>query len=447
MYREHVQTLQSGAERALAATGFDVLVLSSGRAMRYFADDQDAPFHPTPHFARWTPVDGPHHLLLVRPGQRPLLVRVAPEDYWYEQAPLGSPFWSSEFELREVASEGEAWNAVASTVGLEGAAFIGDDPAVAAARGVPEAGLVPTELVLHLDWDRGTKTAYEIECLDEAAKLGARGHIAARRAFEQGASELEIHHAYVQAVGCTDADLPYSSIVGLDEKGAILHYTGKRTGKGPGGGGRDGKVLLIDSGATYRGYCSDITRTWTRNGCDPTFRELVIGLDGLQQELCAMVRPGLPYGDLHHSAHGMIGDLLHALGVLRVGGDEAVAAGVTAPFFPHGLGHFLGLQVHDVGGHQKAPSGGRVPPPEAHPYLRTTREIEAGQVFTIEPGIYFIEMLLREHRKGGTAQLFDWPLVDRLTPCGGARIEDNVVVTADGHRNLSRPYLAHESVS
>ena len=442
MYREHVQSLQESAESALDATGFHALILSSGQPMRYFADDQDAPFHPTPHFARWTPIDGPHHLLLVRPGERPLLVRVAPEDYWYEQAPLGSPFWASEFEVREVATEAEAWKELAGIVSLDQTAFIGNDPGVATEQGVPERGLSPAELVLRLDWERGIKTAYETDCVEQAAKMAALGHVAARRAFEAGASELEIHHAYVQAVGCTDDQLPYPSIIGLDEKGAILHYTGKRRD----GAGRDGKVLLIDSGAVYRGYCSDITRTWTRDGCDESFRQLVVGLDGLQQELCGMIRPGVPYGDLHVRAHALIGDLMHSLGVIRVGGEEAVAAGITQPFFPHGLGHFLGIQVHDVGGHQKEPAGGSVAPPADHPFLRTTRRIESGQVFTIEPGIYFIEMLLRTHRSGKTAELFDWPLVDRLTPFGGARIEDNVVVTEDGHRNLSRPYLAEERV-
>jgi Xaa-Pro dipeptidase len=106
------------------------------------------------------------------------------------------------------------------------------------------------------------------------------------------------------------------------------------------------------------------------------------------------------------------------------------------------LGHFLGVQVHDVGGRQKSPEGGTVPPPREFPYLRTTRKVEAGQVFTIEPGLYFIEMLLRPHRTGATHDLFDWKLVDQLAPHGGIRIEDNVLVTRDGHRNLTREAAA-----
>jgi Xaa-Pro dipeptidase len=82
-----------------------------------------------------------------------------------------------------------------------------------------------------------------------------------------------------------------------------------------------------------------------------------------------------------------------------------------------------------------------LPPPEAHPYLRNTRVMEVGQVFTIEPGIYFVQMLLEPHRTGPSATDFNWPLIDSLAPLGGMRVEDNVVVTATGHRNLTREQL------
>ncbi len=427
-YPAHIAERQRKLETALSAANFDGLVIQAGAPFTYFSDDQDAPFRPTPHFAHWTPLEGPSHLLHVRPGKRPRLVRVAPEDYWYEQAPLGNPFWASQFDLVEVPDVERAWGELQMSGRT---AFVGDKPEEAAARGILRDSLNPVAVTSRLDWDRAYKTAYEVDCLVKASELGTRGHAAARGAFQEGASELQIHQAYVEAVGCTDRDLPYESIVGLDEKGAILHYTGKRDV-------RNGRVLLIDVGAQVNRYASDITRTWTTDKADRTFRELVAGMEKLQQELCAMVKPGLPYLELHKAAHQKIGDLLHDKGVLKVGGAEAIARGVTSPFFPHGLGHFLGIQVHDVGGRQKSPEGGTVPPPRDFPFLRTTRRIEEGQVFTIEPGLYFIEMLLRPHRTGPTRDLFDWQLVDRLAPHGGIRIEDNVLVTRDGHRNLTR---------
>ena len=431
LYAEHVAERQRLAGEALAATGFDALVLSSGTPFRYFADDMDAPHHPNPHFAHWVPLPGPHHLLLIRPGEKPKLVRFAPEDYWYEQAPIGSPFWLDSFDYEEVGDRDEAWKRV---TGRGRSAFVGDAPEVARASGIAPEGIEPEELVARLDWGRSYKTPYETACVEEASRIAARGHAAAREVFLGGGSELDIHHAFVAGVGCVDRQLPYGSIVALNEKGATLHYEEKRTEQ-------DGLVLLIDAGATHQGYAADITRTWTTDDCDATFRELVAGMDELQRGLCDAVRPGLSYPDLHHLGHVRIGDLLHAVGVLKVAGEDAVAAGLTRAFFPHGLGHFLGIQVHDVAGHQAAASGGTNPPDEKHPYLRTTRTIEERMLFTVEPGVYFIPMLLREQRAGERKDLIDWDLVDRLTPLGGVRIEDNLCVTADGHRNLTRPYI------
>jgi Xaa-Pro dipeptidase len=433
-YAAHVRERQRVAETALAAAGFDALVISSGKPFTYFADDQDAPFKPTPHFAHWVPLLGPHHLLVIRPGKKPLLARFAPEDYWYEQAPLGDPFWAREFELHEVTEREKAWKLAAPNART---AYIGDEPEEAAAHGILAKSILAPELVARLDWERAHKTAYEVACLEEAERMAARGHRAALAAFERGASELAIHEEYVAAVGCIDRELPYESIVALDEKAATLHYASKRR-QVPEDGGH---VLLIDCGATCQGYGSDITRTWTHGRADKLFKELVKGVDKLQQELCARVRPGLPYLELHHEAHVKIADLLHGTEILHRGGEEAVQMGLTHPFFPHGLGHFLGIQVHDIGGRQKEASGGTVPPPPQYPYLRTTRRIAERQVFTVEPGVYFIEMLLRPHRSGALREQFNWHLIDRLMPCGGIRIEDNVVVTSDGHRNLTRPLI------
>jgi len=428
LYPQHLAQRQTQLEAALAAEGLDGLVISSGKPLGYYADDQDAPLRTTPHFAHWLPLEGPQHLLLLRPGQRPRLVRHAPEDYWYEQTPLGEPHWAAHVELASAPEAAATWKLLGAGARC---AYIGDEPEAARANGLVES----PKLVARLDWERALKSPYEVACMEEAQRLAGLGHAAARAAFEGGASELETHQAYVAAVGCTDKDLPYETIIAHDEKGATLHYTVKRDTRGA-------DVLLIDAGARHRGYCSDITRTWTSARCTPRFRELVTGLDGLQRALCERVRPGLPYLELHREAHRGIAELLRSAGVLRVDAQQAVELGLTRPFFPHGLGHFLGLQVHDVGGRQLAPEGGTLPPPAEHPYLRTTRTIEADQVFTVEPGIYFIEMLLREHRGGPHARAIDWQLVRELAPCGGIRIEDNVLVTASGHRNLTRPRVA-----
>ena len=127
---------------------------------------------------------------------------------------------------------------------------------------------------------------------------------------------------------------------------------------------------------------------------------------------------------------------------MRCSADAAYELGLSRTFMPHGLGHLLGVQTHDVGGWQTRPEGGETPPPDAHATLRLTRTIEPGMVFTIEPGLYFIPMLLSRLRTEASAREVNWPKVEAMTPCGGARIEDNVLVLEDGVRNLTREAFA-----
>ncbi len=428
LFAHHVERLQAETERALAETGYSSLVVSSGAPITYFADDQDAPFRPTPHFAHWCPLGGPHHLVHVVPGRRPRLVRYAPEDYWYEQGGVTDPFWLDAFELVEAGTLEAVWKALPPA---PGAAYVGNEAERAAAA---DLRANPGPLVARLDWLRSYKDEYEVRCLEEATAVGARAHRAAREAFAAGGSELEIHRAFVGAAGTTETQLPYTTIVALDEKAATLHYERKRSTRG-------GSVLLLDAGVASRGYACDITRTTTGSGCDPRFVALVAQVDALERELAQAATPGRPYLDLHLQAHHGVARALRQVGVLRVSAEEALAKGLTHPFFPHGIGHHLGIQVHDVAGRQADPAGTPAPPPKQHPYLRNTRTIEAGQVFTIEPGIYFIPMLLRPVRGGPLGSAVDWALVEALTPLGGVRVEDNVVVTAAGPRNLTREVL------
>jgi Xaa-Pro dipeptidase len=111
-------------------------------------------------------------------------------------------------------------------------------------------------------------------------------------------------------------------------------------------------------------------------------------------------------------------------------------------FFPHGLGHLVGLQVHDVSGFSVDATGKRKATPPGHPYLRLTRTLEPGFVVTIEPGLYFIDMLLDEARKGAHGPHINWHRVDEFRPYGGIRVEDNVACTADAPENLTRAAFA-----
>ncbi|MEP0080952.1 Xaa-Pro dipeptidase, partial [Marinobacter sp.] len=284
----------------------------------------------------------------------------------------------------------------------------------------------PEGLLSALDETRVHKTPYEIACLARANHIAMQGHWAARKTFLDGGSEFEINLAYQQTTGQREAQAPYHSIIGVNEHAGTLHYQYYDT-EAP----ARPRSLLIDAGVRFRGYCSDITRTTPGTG-ERRFAALIQGLEQLQQRLCGMVAPGVEYVAIHRKTHQGIAALLNAAGVVQGVDDETlVEQGVTRAFFPHGIGHFLGVQVHDV-------SGKKEPPPSDAPFLRLTRTLEAGMVVTIEPGLYIIPSLLDPVLDGPLGKNFNRSVIDELRGCGGIRIEDNVVVTHDGARNLTR---------
>jgi Xaa-Pro dipeptidase len=197
--------------------------------------------------------------------------------------------------------------------------------------------------------------------------------------------------------------------------------------------------FLIDAGAAVAGYAADVTRTYSAN--DDEFAALIRKVHELQQTLCTQVRAGTSYIDIHLSAHRLIAEALRDFGLITTSAEDAVASGLSSVFFPHGVGHLLGLQVHDVAGFAKNPSGEEIPKPPGHPYLRLTRTLEPGFVVTIEPGIYFIDLLLEDAATKFKREIV-WSKVEQLRKYGGVRIEDDVVCTTGEPVNLTREEFA-----
>jgi Xaa-Pro dipeptidase len=158
--------------------------------------------------------------------------------------------------------------------------------------------------------------------------------------------------------------------------------------------------------------------------------------------LCAQVRAGLDWREFHEASYRAIGAFLREIGVINVDADEATETSLTSVFYPHGIGHLLGIQVHDVGGRQRDASGGEIERPHNHPFLRLTRKLEDGFVVTVEPGFYFIDQLLDEAKQKPTAKMIEWKRVEQLKKFGGVRVEDDVVARPNGHENLTRPGFA-----
>lgn len=439
LYRRHLQTLDTQLSDALERAGRNGVqargvLFHAGRETYYPRDDQAIAFRTDPHFLRWAPLEGPEHCILARPGHDPLVIRVAPRDFWVEVADVPESYWQTVVDLREV----DAFSKVTEITGpLEGIAYVGPSLEAAAELGIADGLVLPDELLTPLDWYRAYKTDHEIALLDEAAKLGATGHRVAREMFEKGACEREIYWAFLQGSGQLERELPFDPIVALESKISILHYPHKR--------GREfapGRCFMLDAGVAFQGYASDITRTWALESADATYRSLVESMDALQRDLVASVAPGRPFPELHAETHRRVALLLCETGVVTTTAEEALERGVTRKFLPHGLGHHLGLQVHDVGGRMADPDGNQQAPPPEYPTLRTTRTLEAGHVVTIEPGLYFTEVLLDELRADAQAsKIVDWKMVEHLAPFGGVRIEDDVYCTEFGPEDLTRRYI------
>jgi Xaa-Pro dipeptidase len=435
-FSDHLETVAGRWEAALAAAGFDVALVTAGEPRNHFLDDHAPPLKLNPHFMQWCPAETAQgSALLIRPGSSARLFFLQPDDYWH--LPPALPEWAEHFEVEVFADRDQLLRAAGSQALTTGnrVAVVGDS-GVDQLDGVPEEDVNPAELLARLHYDRAVKTPFELEAMRAATRTAVRGHLAARDAFEAGGSEFRIHSAYLSASEQTFSELPYSSIVALNEHAGVLHYQHyDRVVPDP--------VLsfLIDAGASCHGYAADITRTYARTPSGP-FAELVERLDTAQQELIDSMQPGMPYLDLHADMHRRLAGVLTDAG-LATGSPEAVFdSGLTETFLPHGLGHLLGLQVHDVGGLQADAVGTEQPPPENYPALRLTRRLEANMPVTIEPGLYFIPQLLAAARTTSAGGLVNWPLVDSLLPYGGIRIEDNVMITADGVENMTRQAFA-----
>ena len=262
--------------------------------------------------------------------------------------------------------------------------------------------------------------------------MAVAGHNAAKAAFFSGGSEFDIQLAYLAAVRQTENEVPYGNIIALNQNAAILHYTAleRRVPK-------QRHSFLIDAGAEFNGYAADITRTYSYNSQDE-FAALISAVNDVELELAGALKPGLKYGELHVKCHQRIAEILQRFDFVRMSADAIVETQISRTFFPHGLGHHLGLQVHDVGGFMADERGTHVAPPDSHPYLRCTRTIEASMVFTIEPGLYFIDSLLAELAATEHDKAINWQKVDAFRHFGGIRIEDNVIVHQDRNENMTR---------
>ena len=276
------------------------------------------------------------------------------------------------------------------------------------------------EQLLHA---RRPKDAYELALLKKACEATAAGFKVLVSALKPGVSErelqVEMELAFLRAGGDRTG---YGSIVGVGSNAAVLHFTpgARRT--------QPGDIVLVDAGAEVGRYTADVTRTYRLpGGDDGFFRSLHALVQSVEKHAIARCRPGAEWRDIHLAAALEIAEGLVALGVLVGAPDSLVERDTPALFFPHGIGHMVGLGVRDASGY--LPGRARSDRPGLS-MLRTDLPLEKGYVMTVEPGIYFIPALLqdpalRERHRDAVR----WDRVDPLMEFGGIRIEDDVLIT------------------
>ena len=279
---------------------------------------------------------------------------------------------------------------------------------------------------------RVIKDAHEIALIRRANHISSLAHLDVFRAVATAKNERELEAIFVSRCMSLGArNQAYSSILASGTDAATLHYV--RNNKAIEAGTLN---LLIDAGGEYSCYAADITRTFPINGKFSRESESIYRLVlRMQMECYGMMRGGMLWEDVHAHAHRVAIDGLLKLGILYNGTPEEIfAARTSTVFFPHGLGHMLGLDTHDSGGHADYSD-----PDPMFRYLRIRGKVPAGAVVTNEPGIYFCRFMVAPAMKEGSkhAKYIDKSVVEKYWAVGGVRIEDDVLITEEGYENLT----------
>lgn len=282
-----------------------------------------------------------------------------------------------------------------------------------------------------LTYCRVIKSEWELEQMRYAGKVTSAAHTEVLKALKPGMYEYELKavfdHYHIKNGLMQEA---YTGIYGSGINSAILHYVTNNSQM------KDGDLFLIDAGYEYKGYAHDVTRTYPVNG---KFTELQAGMyDAVlnaHKECIEASKPGIQMEDLHMMAARIMMQGMMDMGLVKGNLDEIMDKNIFALFFPHGLGHFLGLDTHDVGGYPKGVE--HIDRPGIK-YLRVRRELEPGMVITIEPGLYIVPALLKPAIENAEySRYLNIKALEGMMDFGGIRIEDNIVITKDGHEDLT----------
>ena len=290
---------------------------------------------------------------------------------------------------------------------------------------------------------RSTKEQQEIEELERASVIGYKMHTTAMRLTKPGLTEKFIGGQVDGVANSYGAMVSFPTI--FSQHGEIMHGNPSMAEL------ESGRLVLCDCGAeTINNYCSDNTRTYPVNG-KFTQRQLEIYsiVEACHDYVLEVAKPGVKYMDVHVAVCRLMTERLKELGLMKGDTDEAVAAGAHAMFLPHGLGHMMGMDVHDMENLDQINVGFDA---ETRPRLdqfgtnclRMGRRLEEGFVVTDEPGIYFIPALIDDWKASGhCAEFLNFDMLETYKDFGGIRIEDDVLITKDGCRFLGEDRIPY----
>ena len=273
-----------------------------------------------------------------------------------------------------------------------------------------------TALHTAIDTCRVTKDAYEIALIRHANAVSTSAHTAVLQSLQRANNEQELEAKFLErCVALGAKEQAYHGIFGSGTNAATLHY---QKNDEPLAGRRN---LLVDAGAEWDCYCSDVTRTLPLLGKFDRDSESVYVIVQSMQEACfKMLQAGVAWEDVHVRAHEVAVEGLLALGLLKGGTrDEIMAARTSVAFFPHGLGHFLGMDTHDCGGNPNYDDGDPM-----FRYLRVRGTVPENAVITVEPGVYFCRFIIEPYLKDEKhSKYIDAAVLEKYWDVGGVRIE------------------------
>lgn len=438
-YKNHLESLKAFYYLLINQYKINGIILHSGTQQYYFHDDSEVYFKSFPHFNHWIPYHKPDSFLLIEPNKKVRLFYKKFDDFWYEPKESLQDFWIDHFELIPYKNFDDLFKS--DLIGsYEDFVYLGSNIKLAEEKGFEDKYINPDNIINELNYYRRIKDEYELLCTIEATKIAINGHKKAMESFYNGKDEFNINLQYLKATYQTENNTPYPNVIAINNKSSILHYEGRRINIP-----EKKYSFLIDAGASYLGYASDITRTYlAKEFSNSLFFELIKKFDELQLKIINNISIGKSFIKLHELTHRLVSEVLYEFNIIKLKADDIFDLNISSIFFPHGLGHLLGLQVHDIGGHYKNKNGDLLKAPEKYPFLRLTQNIEEGHLFTIEPGLYFIKSLLKKLKENHKiSSSVNWKLIKELEPFGGIRIEDNIYVKKNSIYNLTRTYFKY----